>query len=259
MDDLRTVFDPVIGAIVRLINEQLDQIEKAFGRLDISSILLVGGFGSSEYLRREIEKHFSGDDEMPQIKILQPQSAWSAVTRGAMLRGLQGDIVETRIIRHHYGIQMKETWDSNIHEAPDKRRTAESNKVWDTVEQKHFCSKVMRWYVKKGDKFTSKKVVSFNFYRALTDLSNMIFETGLVIYTGSGTPPYFRNSECREIAKVKADLSAISASNFEVVNSGNGNWYKVSYNIEMSFEATLSFRLVFQGKILGECGVDYGR
>lgn len=45
-----------------------------------------------------------------------------------MLRGLQGDIVETRIIRHHYGIQMKETWDSNIHEAPDKRRTAESNK-----------------------------------------------------------------------------------------------------------------------------------
>ena len=75
MDDLRAVFDPVIGAIVRLINEQLDQIEKAFGRLDISSILLVGGFGSSEYLRREIEKHFSGDDEMPQIKILQPQSA----------------------------------------------------------------------------------------------------------------------------------------------------------------------------------------
>lgn len=75
MDDLRTVFDPVIGAIVRLINEQLDQIETAFGRLDISSILLVGGFGSSEYLRREIEKHFSGDDEMPQIKILQPQSA----------------------------------------------------------------------------------------------------------------------------------------------------------------------------------------
>ena len=65
----------MIGAIVRLINEQLDQIEKAFGRLDISSILLVGGFGSSEYLRREIEKHFSGDDEMPQIKILQPQSA----------------------------------------------------------------------------------------------------------------------------------------------------------------------------------------
>lgn len=50
----------------------------------------------------------------------------------------------------------------------------------------------------------------------------------------------------------------------------------MSYDIEMSFEATLSFRLVFQGtvssschkqsttnnsagKILGECGVDYGR
>lgn len=45
-----------------------------------------------------------------------------------MLRGIQGDIVETRIIRHHYGIDMKEVWNPDVHEAPDKRRTAESNK-----------------------------------------------------------------------------------------------------------------------------------
>jgi hypothetical protein len=45
-----------------------------------------------------------------------------------MLRGLQGDIVETRIIRHHYGIDIREEWDPKVHEVPDKRRTAESNK-----------------------------------------------------------------------------------------------------------------------------------
>lgn len=45
-----------------------------------------------------------------------------------MLRGLQGDIVETRTIRNHYGIEMREHWDPNVHEAPEKRRTAESNK-----------------------------------------------------------------------------------------------------------------------------------
>lgn len=127
----------------------------------------------------------------------------------------------------------------------------------------------------------------------------MIFEEGLIIYTGSGTPPFFKNSgkcslkfvlqlmfiltvhvytDCRTIAMLKADLSRVPVSDFDIANSGNGDWYKVYYDIEMSFEATLSFRLVFKGtvlsapdwckytttkssagKVLGECGVDYGR
>ena len=85
-------------------------------------------------------------------------------------------------------------------------------------------------------------------------------------------------TDCRTIATLKADLTGIPASDFEIVNSGNGDWYKINYDIEMSFEATLSFRLLFKGtffsalncckygttdsfagKVLGECGVDYGR
>jgi len=87
----------------------------------------------------------------------------------------------------------------------------------------------------------------------------MIFETKLIIYTGSGTPSYFMNADCRTVATLTADLTPIPATDFVIVNSGNGDWYKVDYDIEMSFEATLSFRLVFKGKVLGECGVDYGR
>ena len=71
-EELKTVFDPVIGMIIQLINGQLDQVEEALGNLDVSSILLVGGFGSSEYLRREIEKHFSGCDDIPELKVIQP-------------------------------------------------------------------------------------------------------------------------------------------------------------------------------------------
>jgi hypothetical protein len=46
-----------------------------------------------------------------------------------MLRAIQGDIVETRIIRHHYGVEMKQEWNPHVHEVPDKRRTAEANKL----------------------------------------------------------------------------------------------------------------------------------
>lgn len=90
------------------------------------------------------------------------------------------------------------------------------------------------------------------------------------------------DKDCRRVATLKSDLSGIPASEFEIVDSGHGNWYKVSYDIEMSFEATLSFRLVFKGtvifhstlstadraeltlyfvkgKVIGQCDVDYGR
>jgi hypothetical protein len=47
---------------------------------------------------------------------------------GAMLRGLQGDIVESRIIRAHYGINIREHWDPEVHESKMYRKTAEKNK-----------------------------------------------------------------------------------------------------------------------------------
>lgn len=73
-EELKTVFDPVIRRIIILITGQLDRVEEALGSLDVSAVLLVGGFGSSEYLRRELERHFSGDD-VPKLKVIQPVNA----------------------------------------------------------------------------------------------------------------------------------------------------------------------------------------
>ncbi|KAF2194329.1 hypothetical protein K469DRAFT_548682, partial [Zopfia rhizophila CBS 207.26] len=257
--EMKDVFDPVISFIVQLIIGQLERIDAAPGHLKVAAILLVGGFGSSEYLRKYIENHFSGEDGMPAIKVIQPVNAWSAVTRGAMLRGIQGDIVETRIIRHHYGVVARTPWNVDIHEKGDKRRQAEQNKYFDATEQKLFCDNVMTWYVKKGDKFSSKRIITFDFYRAITNLNNLVFSTNLVVYTGRGDEaPYFVDSDCRTVATLSSDLSSIPHSQFDVVNSGNGDWYKVSYDIEMTFETTINFRLKFKGKVMGEClGVEY--
>jgi len=158
--EIKIVFDPVISIIIQLIIGQLELIDAAPGHLKVAAILLVGGFGSSEYLRKYIENHFSGEDGMPAIKVIQPVNAWSAVTRGAMLRGIQGDIVETRIIRHHYGVVARTPWNEEIHEKGDKRRQAEQNKYFDATEQKTFCSNVMTWYVKKVSSGVSLRLQS---------------------------------------------------------------------------------------------------
>jgi tRNA A37 threonylcarbamoyltransferase TsaD len=68
--ELKEVFDKVMQVIFQLIVEQMERVEEAAGNLTVSAILLVGGFGSSEYLRKSIEEHFGED-----IKVIQPPDA----------------------------------------------------------------------------------------------------------------------------------------------------------------------------------------
>ncbi len=68
--ELKEVFDAVIRMIFLLIISQMEKVEEAPGNLSVSAILLVGGFGSSEYLRKEMQKHFGED-----INVIQPVDA----------------------------------------------------------------------------------------------------------------------------------------------------------------------------------------
>ena len=51
--DLKGIFEPVIREVLRLINDQVQQTARA-----VKLILLVGGFGSSPYLRKCIREKF---------------------------------------------------------------------------------------------------------------------------------------------------------------------------------------------------------
>jgi hypothetical protein len=73
--ELKIVFDPVIEVIIELINGQLDRVEESLGDIEVSALLLVGGFGSSEYLRKQIEHHFNGEDDVPKLTVIQPVNA----------------------------------------------------------------------------------------------------------------------------------------------------------------------------------------
>jgi tRNA A37 threonylcarbamoyltransferase TsaD len=51
--DYKSLFDPVVDTILDLIDDQVSQI-KTSGETAIETIVLVGGFGSSPYLRENI-------------------------------------------------------------------------------------------------------------------------------------------------------------------------------------------------------------
>lgn len=52
-EDMKNLFDPVVGKIMSLVNNQVAQVEKR-NEPCIETMVLVGGFGSSPYLREKL-------------------------------------------------------------------------------------------------------------------------------------------------------------------------------------------------------------
>lgn len=64
---MQGIFDPVVQEVINLVQAQVRKIKVA--GLPVHSILLVGGFGGSEYLYRRLRKAF------PKITVMQPLDA----------------------------------------------------------------------------------------------------------------------------------------------------------------------------------------
>jgi molecular chaperone DnaK (HSP70) len=115
--DVKEILEPVVAQVVKLV---LEQIRTTSG--DVKAVLLVGGFGMSMYLRERIKEEVS-----KKIEVLQPPYGWSAVVRGAVLKGLaQSDPKHTkvrltsRIARKHLGTCCGVIFDERIHSASRK-------------------------------------------------------------------------------------------------------------------------------------------
>ena len=113
---IKSLFQPVIATITTLVKKQLKETK------DARAVLLVGGFGQSAYLRKSIEKVVG-----PGVEVMQPTNGWTAIARGALIRGLSSDSPETsricissRIARKHYGIRVDIPFGDSTHDPSRK-------------------------------------------------------------------------------------------------------------------------------------------
>ena len=94
-EDIKSMFDPVIGRIIRLIRGQLHQSNKK-----CSVLMMVGGFSESKYLQARIRQEFG--KVVPNITI--PIHPMIAIVKGAVRFGLQEEMVVNRVLKRTYGI-----------------------------------------------------------------------------------------------------------------------------------------------------------
>ncbi|CAI7612588.1 unnamed protein product [Penicillium bialowiezense] len=231
-EQVKGIFDPIVKEIEELIADQWLRVREK--NLSIKVILLVGGLGSSEYLFRRLRDTFDG------IEVMQPKNSWSAVVRGAVLRGQEGNQVDSRVARCNYG-------------TTSCRRCTEasSGAFWCPYEEKWFQEHCMRWYITKGMSLNTNEPISFDFYLTVPQSgihTELVFRETLKINHSSKAPSHL-NSSVSDLCEVEADLSKIPFALFEKKRNSKGvTYYRIDFSlILVPSSASLIFELHFNG------------
>lgn len=136
--DMRGLFDPTINRIIDLISAQVLLVSH------VDLILLVGGFGESEYLYQRILAWAN----RALIRVLQPREASTAIVRGAVMKGLEAvGSSKTQIARRSrrwYGVTVNELFVEGKHLAEDRYPNVDTNQV--------LAKNQIRWFIEKVTK-----------------------------------------------------------------------------------------------------------
>ncbi|PYH98153.1 actin-like ATPase domain-containing protein [Aspergillus ellipticus CBS 707.79] len=243
-EDVTQIFEPIIQDVELLVAEQIKGIEKK--QLSPKAILLVGGFGSSEFLFRRLQ------EANPTVTVMQPPDAWSAVVSGAVHRGLDGNRVESRIARRNYGIEYRTRYIDGVHQPQDK--------VWDDLEERYDVHGRMSWYIKKYSNLSENKPIKMPFYRAVqtTDTDGLVFIESLMFCNGDQAPEKKSNDTMR-LCSLEADLSKIPQELFRKERNSQGvEYFEIHFDLVMiPTSASLLFELEFNGVPYGSVRSKY--
>ncbi|KAJ5988528.1 hypothetical protein N7481_003738 [Penicillium waksmanii] len=241
-EDVQQIFDAVVEKIEILIYGQQEKAIKAGAAP--KAIFLVGGLGASEYLYKRLSKRFDGLD------IMQPKNA------GAVYRGFEGNQIQERKSRCHYGVIYHTYFDSNLHKKKDR--------FWCPYEERWKANGNMRWYIHRGDAFSEGKPVSFPFYRTVPLDGSFVFHDYLHVCVMEKAPALFGNGEffqksVAQHCRLESDLSKIPKKLFKIHTNSRGiQYYRVNYNMVLTPQSiTLLFEVQMNSMSYGTVRAQY--
>ncbi|KAL7276609.1 hypothetical protein RUND412_000413 [Rhizina undulata] len=266
---VKSIFDPTVDRIVDLVDEQIRKVRDKGQK--VSAIILVGGFGSSGYLRKRLSENlFNGR----KVRVIQPMNAWTAIVRhpiktmflpcpphqffflaltsiffrqarGALICGLNGSFVKDQIARRHYGKAVRKDY------VPGKGW--KKYRKWDATEEKWVVSNQMRWFAEKGMVIEEDKTVSIRLSQMLLEDSSRIIRSTLRACNKDDRPSWNDPDAVFTVCTLKSDISRLPLKTFEKrMNSEGVKYWKVHYSVEMKVSSgMITFSMNFEGKNYG--------
>ncbi|KAF2643572.1 actin-like ATPase domain-containing protein [Massarina eburnea CBS 473.64] len=245
---LQTVFDHVIGQIMRLVEKQIDEAQERGNR--VKAILLVGGFGTNRYMHRRLKEAY----KRSQIQILQNNGAWSSICRGATMWGLENSpnstytkkTVKARLARYSYGLCYSVPFnESKGHLMQDRWRSPTG--TWMARNQ-------MGWLIQKGDRLEDGRVMT---EQISTPVQVSMFSSGTraflqeLYYCADDDPPPRREISVKEFCTVNYGIDCGKLwheESFKDPTSGE-KWRHAKFDLMIALDsATLHFVVIYRKK-----------
>ncbi|KAI5794264.1 hypothetical protein DFH27DRAFT_502696 [Peziza echinospora] len=254
-EEMKNVFIPSFQEIEKLIMEQVASAEKKTNCL-VTGVLLVGGFGSSEYLYSYLASRIHSSSGNV-IKILQPPDAWTAIVNGAVVDSVayhnNFHIVTSRIARFSYGLRISLPFIPGYH--PERRR------FYCKFTGRCLCSHRMEWLVKKGMEIPNQKSMKVEVQRAFKVGKKLKFDHQIYCSKDDSPPAAYEDGNGIELlCSYEVDFGLRSGVDVDYRSTsirGEAYWafpFEVCLirNTEMTFSSEMG------GKRLGTITVDYG-
>jgi len=253
--ELRKMFDEVIGEIVKLVREQINGIKGTEKQKKVKAILLVGGFGENYYLKSCLEETF------PDIEVLVPPNAWTAIARGAVMKGLakysQAPALQVtnRVSQGSYGTSVYITYEDN-------NPKHKGRPTWFcNLENTYNVNGSMDWFIERGDNLSEKSSAKFDVYCNVPAVPNANFVNTSTVYHSFAekAPDWNDDPTVYKLAKIQSDFSKYPTFKFETKTGGNGqDYYKINFTIHARFfDAHMEVWTEFQGEMVNNTRVNY--
>nr|POE46967.1 heat shock 70 kda protein 12a [Quercus suber] len=252
-EQVKGIFEPVVRQVVELVEGQVNTIRSKGGV--VTGIILVGGFGQSNYLYTRLKQHFNSAEPPPayserpthkiadaphqSVEVLQPMHAWTAVVRGAVIRGVEGSLVEKRRSRWHYGTSYATVFDENKHPLADR--------YWSPLWE--------RWM---GTPISSDQPISFHYTRNFRPGQSLVVEDELIGCEDDTAPDAYSKSLIT-VCTLTTDLNAVPRSLFTRLTTTKGvEFDNLDFELQMKIEsANMLFELRVDGVKYGSVQADF--
>ncbi|KAI0018272.1 actin-like ATPase domain-containing protein [Xylariomycetidae sp. FL0641] len=265
-EEIKAIFEPVVKEVCDLVQGQADGLRAKGGV--VSGIVLVGGFGQSEYLYRRLRAHFTSAAPPPyserpthpvggpssntnsSIEVMQPLYAWTAVVRGAVLRGLEGNVVLSRRARMHYGTSYATVYDEDKHSVTER--------YWSPLWERWMVSDRMQWHIAKGEAISPLQPIAFHYTRNFRPGQSLVVTDDLIA-SDADTPPRAYSRDLAHVCTLTTDLSAVPRSLFTRLTTTRGvEFDNLDFTLEMIVDsAGLGFELKVDGVRYGRVEADF--
>ncbi|KAI0973835.1 hypothetical protein F4678DRAFT_459322 [Xylaria arbuscula] len=257
--EIHMFFERYILRIIQLAKDQIRMCDKP-----VRSILLVGGFGASKYLRERLELAIKDDTSIrTAVEILQPPHAWLAAARGAVMKGLAQarpedyniPFVISRQARKHYGIELGVPYSSVAH------ASLGSKQFWNGLMGKWYI-KAMIWFIRKGNDVSEDIPFRKNYFHQWPVASirrGRTFSMNIYADETSQAAPIGRSSSVKLLCRLSADLSSIPDNQLGTRLGVDGRmYYYLEFDIESVYHsASTQYTLIYKEKRYDTVNAEY--